>query len=120
MAKKPLSVSIRKASSAPQNEPKSDARASDKDAFVVGGKPGFRAMTLYLPDALVEKLTAHCLKNNQDMSALVAEIMEKHLAGLEQPKPEPKADDVVTTLRKWVEKKFPRVASLRPAFLGMF
>lgn len=120
MAKKPLSVSIRKASSAPQSEPK-DARVSakeaSKDAFVIGGKPGFRAMTLYLPDALVERLTAHCLKNDQDMSALVSEIVEKHLAGLEQPKPEPQANDVVTTLRKWVEKKFPRVASLRPAWM---
>lgn len=113
MAKKPLSVTIRKASSAPP----SDTRTSDKDAFVQGGRPGFRAMTLYLPDALVEKLTAHCAKNQQDMSALVADVMAKHLAGLEQPAPEPKADDVVTTLRKWVEKKFPRVASLRPAWM---
>ena len=114
MAKKPLSVTIRKASSAP---PSDKPEARDHDAFVQGGRAGFRAMTLYLPDALVEKLTAHCLKTNQDMSALVAEVMEKHLTELSAPKPEPKADDVVTTLRKWVEKKFPRVASLRPAWM---
>lgn len=112
MAKKPLNVSIRKASSAPP----SDKRASDKDAFVSGGKPGFRAMTLYLPDALVDKLTAHCLKSNQDMSALVAEVMEKHLAGLENPQPV-REDDAVTSLVKWVQSKFSRVVALRPAWM---
>jgi hypothetical protein len=113
MAKKPLSVTIRKPSSAPPSDPK----AESKDTFVSGGRPGFRALTLYLPDALVEKLSAHCRKTDQDMSALVADVLEKHLAGLEQPKPAAKPDDAVTALVKWVQGKFSRVASLRPAWL---
>jgi len=113
MAKKPLSVTIRKASSAQPSDPK----AETKDTFVSGGRPGFRAMTLYLPDALLEKLTAHCRKNDQDMSALVAEVLEKHLAGLEQPPRVAQPDDAVTSLVKWVHGKFSRVVSLRPAWL---
>lgn len=122
MAKKPLSVTIRKASSAQPSDPKGEAppvdtRKSDKDAFVSGGRAGFRAMTLYLPDALVEKLTAHCRKTDQDVSALVAEVLEKHLAGLEQPARPAQPDDAVTSLVKWVQGKFSRVIALRPAWL---
>lgn len=120
MAKKPLSVTIRKASSAPPSE----AKAADKDTFVVGAaassrissQAGFRALTLYLPDALVEKLSAHCKTHDRDMSALVSEVLEKHLAGIEQPKAV-ESDDPVTALVKWVQGKFTRVASLRPAWL---
>ncbi|MBI2391364.1 MAG: hypothetical protein HYV09_17370 [Deltaproteobacteria bacterium] len=132
MAKKPLSVTIRKASSAPPSEA---AKPADRDSFVAGAtassrvsstvsstvssKAGFRALTLYLPDALVEKLAAHCKTHDRDMSALVSEVLEQHLAGIEV-KEQPKgieSDDPVTALVRWVQGKFTRVAALRPAWL---
>ena len=95
MAKKPINVTIRKASSAPPSE----VRA------------GFRSVTLYLPDALVDRLTAHA--RGRDLNVLVAEVLEKHLAGLEQPRVSP--EDPVAALVKWVQGKF---LALRPAWLA--
>lgn len=114
MAKKPLNVTIRKASSAQQSE-----KTSDKDAFVSGApsRAGFRSITLYLPDALAEKLAAHCRDTDRDMSALVSDVIERHLAGFDQPTRVVEMDDPVTALRRWVSEKFSRVASLRPAWL---
>jgi hypothetical protein len=112
MAKKPLNVTIRKASSAQPSE-----KPSDKDVFVSGGKAGFRSVTLYLPDALADKLAAHCRETDRDMSALVSDIVERHLAGFDQPTRVIEMDDPVTALRRWVSEKFSRVASLRPAWL---
>lgn len=112
MAKKPLNVTIRKASSAQPSE-----KPSDKDVFVSGGKAGFRSITLYLPDALADKLAAHCRQTDRDMSALVSDVLERHLAGLDTPTRVVEMDDPVTALRRWVSEKFSRVASLRPAWL---
>jgi hypothetical protein len=109
MAKKPLNVTIRKASSAPPSE-----KPSDKDVFVTGGRAGFRALTLYLPDALAEKLAEHCRTTDRDISALVSDIVERHLAGLDQPTRVVEMDDPVTALMRWVQGKF---SSLRPAWL---
>jgi hypothetical protein len=116
MAKKPLSVTIRKASSAPPSE-RIDGHLKGKDAFVAGGKPGFRAITLYLPDALADRLTAHCKTNDCDMSALISEALEAHLsssARVEHATRVVELDDPVTALMKWVHGK---LTLLRPAWL---
>jgi hypothetical protein len=99
MAKKPINVTIRKASSAPPSEP--------------AVRAGFRSVTLYLPDALVERLMSHA--RGQDLNVLVADVLEKHFAN-EQHKAIVE-DDPVASLVKWVQGKFSRVASLRPAWL---
>jgi hypothetical protein len=99
MAKKPINVTIRKASSAPPSEP--------------AVKAGFRSITLYLPDALVDRLMKHA--RGADLNVLVADVLEKHLSGIEQPKMV--EEDPVASLVKWVQGKFSRVASLRPAWL---
>ncbi len=104
MAKKPINVTIRKASSAPPSE-------------VSPSPPGFRAVTLYLPDALFELMIKHY--RDRDLSAVVGDILQKHLMGLEQPVVS--AEDPVSRdmerLVKWVQGKFSRVVSLRPAWL---
>lgn len=98
MAKKPINVTIRKASSAPPSEV---------------SRAGFRSVTLYLPDALFELLMQHY--RDRDLSAVVGDILQKHLLGLEQPVVA--AEDPVASLMKWVQGTFSRVASLRPAWL---
>jgi hypothetical protein len=120
MAKKPVTVTLRKPSSAqPSDAPATVVSISERqaDAFVDGGKAGFRTITLYLPEALADRLALHCRKTDRDMSALLSEILEGHLDALENPKPEIKNDDPVQALVKWVRENVARVASLRPAWL---
>lgn len=97
MAKKPINVTIRKASSAPPSEV---------------SRAGFRSITLYLPDALVDRLTAHA--RGQDLNVFVADVLEKHFAGLEQPPA--RTEDPVAALVQWARAKF---AALRPAWLAV-
>ncbi|MGZ3417512.1 MAG: hypothetical protein ACXVEE_06575 [Polyangiales bacterium] len=104
MAKKP-NVSIRKASSAPQNE-------------VV--RAGFRGLTIYLPDALAERFDAYCKQGQKDPSALMTELLTKHFEALDAPPaPQPKATEkeegTLAMLMKWIESKIPKM--LRPAWL---
>ena len=96
MAKKPINVTIRKASSAQPSEPSI--------------KAGFRAVTLYLPDALVERLTAHA--RGRDLNAVVAEILEKQLA--EPVRAPVSTEDPVSMLLSWARSRF---AMLRPAWM---
>lgn len=114
MAKKALNVTIRKASSAQPSE-----KPATADAFVQGDRAGFRTLTLYVPEALAERLALHCRKTDRDMSVLVSEIVQRHLDGLEaRVAPiEPEPESAVEALVKWVQARFPRIASLRPAWL---
>jgi hypothetical protein len=102
MGKKP-NVSIRKASSAPQNE-------------VV--RAGFRGLTIYLPDALADRFDAYCKQDQKDPSALMTELLTKHFEALDAPpapKVEPKDEGTLAMLMKWIESKIPKM--LRPAWL---
>ena len=45
------------------------------------GPEGYRELTLYLPEELARKLSAHCLERNIDLSRLVASAVEQHLSG---------------------------------------
>jgi hypothetical protein len=38
-----------------------------------------RAVTVYLPDPLADRLLLHCIENDRDMSNLVGEAVEVHL-----------------------------------------
>lgn len=90
MAKKPVNVTIRKASSAPPSEFRID-----------------------IPMALYQRLVKHY--GDRDIHSVVGDILEKHLHGLEQP---PVIEsDPVSSLVKWVQASFSRVASLKPAWL---
>ncbi len=95
MAKKPINVTIRKASSAPPSEP---AR---------------KAFTLTLPDALVDRLTARA--GGRDLNLFVAEILEKYLTSLEQPAPAAAPDDPIAALVKWARSK---LTVLRPSWFA--
>jgi hypothetical protein len=118
MAKKSLNVTIRKASSAPPSE----KTESTLDAFVNGARAGFRTFTLYLPDALADRLADYCRANDRDLSAVVAEMIEKQL---DTPAPVPVVerivevhhhDDPLTALRRWVQMKLRFVTVMRPAW----
>jgi hypothetical protein len=45
------------------------------------GPEGYRELTLYLPEELARKLSAHCLERNIDLSRVVASAVERHLSG---------------------------------------
>jgi hypothetical protein len=90
MAKKPINVTIRKASSAPPSEFRID-----------------------IPMALYRRLVKQY--PDRDIHAVIGDILEKHLHGLEQ-QPEV-SNDPVSSLVKWVQASFSRVASLKPAWL---
>lgn len=94
MAKKPINVTIRKASSAPPSEPVK------------------KAFTLTLPDALVDRLAARAA--GKDLNAFVAEILEKYLTSLEQPAPAT-PDDPIAALVKWARSK---LTVLRPSWFS--
>jgi hypothetical protein len=103
MAKKP-NVSIRKASSAPQNE---------------AIRAGFRGLTLYLPDALADRFDALCKREQKDPSALMTELLTRHFEAMDAPAPAPKMETkdegTLAMLVKWIESKLPKM--LRPAWL---
>jgi hypothetical protein len=105
MAKKPLNVSIRKASSAPPSE---------KEAFVA--RAGFRGLTIYVPDALADRLSAFCKESGKDQSELVSELLAKHFEALDNPAKAPvEQESALAMLMKWIESKIPKM--LRPAWL---
>ncbi|MET0414044.1 MAG: hypothetical protein ABW217_22230 [Polyangiaceae bacterium] len=45
------------------------------------GPEGYRELTIYLPDALAERLSVHCLEHNVDLSRLIAAALEQYLRG---------------------------------------
>lgn len=44
----------------------------------VGGRP-LRAVTVYLPSALAERLTVHCIAQDRDLNNVIGEALEQHL-----------------------------------------
>lgn len=56
------------------------------------GPDGYRALTIYLPEALARKLTVHCLERNIDLSRLLASAVEQHLSSVAVE--QSRADDV--------------------------
>jgi hypothetical protein len=103
MAKKQVAVSLRKppppadlaklvveaVTDAGSSGPASDVRelkaqAPQADAFVVAAKPasvpGMRAVTVQLPEAVVERLLAYCRLHERELNDVVAEIIGRHLA----------------------------------------
>ncbi len=120
MAKKPITVTLRKPSSAQRSE--GEGAAADRDAFVRAGvapepevRAGFRSITLWLPEALADRLALHCREHDRDVSALVSEIVQQHLDELASPKPKmaPPASPVAA-LVAWVQERF---AAFRPSWL---
>jgi hypothetical protein len=109
MPKKRVGVSLRKSSPAPDAsaEPAGAESAvlpatEQIDSFVSGaalviekvaaeippakleeirrrGPAGYRELTLYLPEALAERLTAFCLQQNLDVSRVVAAALEQYM-----------------------------------------
>jgi hypothetical protein len=45
------------------------------------GPEGYRELSVYLPEALAERLSAHCLEHNVDLSRLIAAALERYLRG---------------------------------------
>ena len=45
------------------------------------GPEGYRELSVYLPDALAERLSLHCLEHNVDLSRLIAAALEQYLSG---------------------------------------
>jgi hypothetical protein len=43
------------------------------------GPAGYRELTIYLPEALAERLTAFCLAQNLDLSRVLAAALEQHM-----------------------------------------
>ncbi len=102
MAKKQVAVSLRKppppadlealviqaSNEAVESSPKSDVRelrveAPSADAFVgtkAGSTPGMRAVTVQLPEAVVDRLLAYCRLHERELGDVVAEIIARHLA----------------------------------------
>lgn len=95
----------RVADSAPSREATAGLEATTIEAFVNGaaaaiekaaseippaqledmlrrGPEGYRELTIYLPEALALKLSAHCLEHDVDLSRLVASAVERHLSGV--------------------------------------
>lgn len=123
MAKKPITVTLRKPSSAPRSEAAAEATASDRDAFVAAAAPavdlraGFRSITLWLPEELADRLALHCREADRDVSALVSEIVQGHLdalASAKAPAPPKPATGPIAALVAWVHE---RVSALRPAWI---
>jgi hypothetical protein len=90
--------------SAVLSAPRSPEEAASVEAFVTGaalaieqvastvptakledmrrrGPEGYRELSVFLPDALAERLTAHCLEHNVDLSRLIAAAVELYLRG---------------------------------------
>jgi hypothetical protein len=45
----------------------------------VAGRP-LRPVTVYLPHALAERLTVHCIEQDRDFSNVIGEALEQHLS----------------------------------------
>lgn len=45
------------------------------------GPEGYRELTVYLPEALAERLSVHCVEHNVDLSRLIAAALEQYLRG---------------------------------------
>ncbi|MBK7401435.1 MAG: ribbon-helix-helix protein, CopG family [Myxococcales bacterium] len=109
MAKKQVTVSIRKPSSSPQSE---TSVGTDADAFVHGGRAGFRMLSLSLPTALAERLAQHCKETGRDSSAVMEEIVRRHLDALDAPKVAEPTRDPLAAVVAWVQAHLPRLPLL--------
>lgn len=109
MAKKQVTVSIRKPSSSPQSEP---STGTDADAFVRGGRVGFRALSLSLPTALAERLARHCKETGRDADAVMEELVRRHLDALDAPAVAEPARDPLSSVLAWVQAHLPRLPLL--------
>lgn len=108
MAKKQVTVSIRKPSSSPQSE---TTVGTDVDAFVHGGRAGFRMLSLSLPTALAERLAQHCKETGRDSNAVMEEIVRRHLDALDAPVAESTRDPLAAVVA-WVQARLPRLPLL--------
>lgn len=120
MAKKQVSVSIRK----PSSSPRSDGAVSDADAFVQGGRPGHRVLSMSLPSALAERLSRHCAETGRDANAVLEDIVRRHFEVLDAPvvaqvEPAEKDQDPIRAVVAWVRARLPRMPVLaRLSFLS--
>lgn len=120
MAKKQVTVSIRK----PSSSPRSDAAVSDADAFVQGGRPGHRLLSISLPSALAERLARHCAESGRDANAVLEDIVRRHFETVDAPvvaqvEPAEKDQDPLRAVIAWVRARLPRMPALaRFAFLS--
>jgi hypothetical protein len=108
-----------------QREAMPEAESASVDAFVTGaaralseipaakleemrrrGPEGYRELTIYLPEALAERLSVHCLEHNLDLSRLVALALEQHLNGAKGPQNDARlaaaARALLSDLAAWV------------------
>ena len=134
MAKKQVAVSLRKPPPPAElaalvieasNESVAAARKSDvrelreaapsADAFVGAVKtpqiPGKRALTVQLPESVVDRLLAYCRLHERDLNDVVAEIIAQHLAAQN-----PAKLSFESALR-WVRERLGFVMSLRARVL---
>jgi hypothetical protein len=70
----------------------SEAPGAKLEDLLQRGPEGYRELTIYLPDELARKLTAHCLERNIDLSRLLASAVEQHLSSVAVE--QRRADDV--------------------------
>jgi len=137
MAKKQVAVSLRKppppadleklvvdaVNDAGSPRPVSDVRelkadAPQADAFVSAAKPasvpGMRAVTVQLPEAVVERLLAYCRLHERELNDVVAEIIARHLAS---QRPSSQVEKAFDTAYEWVRSQLVVMTSLRTRVL---
>ena len=106
----------------PTTTTKSDVRelASEaKETFVAQAKtkPGFRSITIDLPEHVADKLMSFCSLHERDVHEVVAEIIAKHLAEATASKMPEKAPEIppppMDLLVAWVKERVRIVGSMR-------
>ena len=109
MGKKQVAVSLRKPPSADPNVeelPISRPRSHVDELRASFGE--LRALTVHLPSDLASRLLLRCMKDDRDVSNVIADLVRKHLEG--------KVEDPEITLGmivRWMRAKIAQLSMLR-------